>query len=247
MKKIASKRVKTASQIKAIRDVQYAAEKAMQAVIHYLKSTHKPTSEQAHALIDSVLKKYNCESPEGHIVASGKQSFEPHETGSGYIKKGVPIVIDIYPRSKTTGYYADMSRTVCIGKPSLKLQKMYDAVLEAQQLALSMLRPKVKCADIQNAVDKLFIKRGFKTSGKGKVFTFRQGFVHSLGHGVGLRIHEAPTIGSKSLNILKAGDVVTIEPGLYYSDIGGVRLEDVIILSKDGIENMTHFPKQLRI
>ncbi len=228
---------------KAIRHVQKATEAAMKAVVTYLQSSKKPTSEEAHEIIDSVLEKYECESPEGHIVSSGRQSAEPHEKGSGVIKKAVPIVIDIYPRSKTTGYYADLSRTVCIGKPSARLQKMYDAVLKAQELAISMIKPKAKGVDIQNAVDALFNEKGYKTSGKGKEFKFAQGFVHSLGHGVGKKIHQKPRISRRSTDVLKVEDIITIEPALYYPGIGGIRIEDMLIVTKNGSKNLTRFPK----
>nr|MBA3551025.1 aminopeptidase P family protein [Patescibacteria group bacterium] len=156
---------KTVKQLEAIREVQRASEIAMGAVISYLQSTKNPTSEEAHQLIDTILEKHNCESPEGHIVSGGIQSVEPHEVGTGPLKKRIPIVIDIYPRSKITGYFADMSRTVCIGSPSEELQKMYAAVLAAQELALSMIKPKAKCSNIQDAVDRLFKEKGYKTSG----------------------------------------------------------------------------------
>ncbi|MDQ3077111.1 MAG: M24 family metallopeptidase [bacterium] len=238
---------KTVQQLKAIREVQRATESAMEAVISYLQSTKNPTSEEAHQLIDTILEKHNCESPEGHIVSGGIQSVEPHEVGTGPLKKGVPIVIDIYPRSKITGYFADMTRTVCIGTQSPELQKMYNAVLAAQELALSMIKPKIKCSNIQAAVDTLFKEKGYKTSGKGKVFKFAEGFVHGIGHGVGLDIHEAPRIGRGSTDILKKGDVITIEPALYYPKLGGIRLEDMVLVTSSGVENLTHFPKQFKI
>jgi Xaa-Pro aminopeptidase len=101
--------------IESIKKVQYATEQAMQAVINYLFCTKNPTSEQAHIIIDEVLGKYDCESPEYHIVAGGTQAIEPHEQGYGSLDRGVPIVVDIFPRSKNTGYFADMTRTVCWG------------------------------------------------------------------------------------------------------------------------------------
>jgi Xaa-Pro aminopeptidase len=240
-------RIKTADQITAIETVQRATEKAMDTVISYLKTTENPTSDEAHKIIDEVLEKYDCESPEGHIVASGIQSAEPHEKGAGPIKKRTPIVIDIFPRSKTTGYFADMSRTVCVGEPSPELQRMYDAVCTAQDLAISLIKPKTKCSDIQTAVEKLFSDASYVTSGKGKEFHFAEGFVHSVGHGVGLKIHEAPVMGRASTDVLEVGDVVTIEPALYYKNIGGVRLEDLLVVTENGSKNLTNFPRQLKI
>lgn len=219
----------------------------MGAVISYLKSVESPTSEEAHKVIDGVLEKHNCESPDGRIVAGGKQGAAPHEMGSGNIARNVSIVLDIYPRSRLTGYYADMSRTVCLGTPAPELQKMYDTVLAAQELALGLIRPQARCVEIQNAVDKFFEQEGYLTSGKGEHFPYLEGFVHGVGHGVGLKIHESPRIGRDSADILQEGDIVTVEPGLYYPQIGGVRIEDMVLVTRDGMENLTNFPKQFRI
>lgn len=229
--------------LQAIKDVQRATEAAMHAVITYITTTQSPTSEEAHNIIDTVLEEFNCVSPEGHIVAGGLQGAEPHEKGNDTLPKGKPIVIDIYPQSKVTGYYADMTRTVCVGTPSDALAKMYDAVLRAQKLAISMVRPGVRGSDIQKDVEAFFTNDGYVTSGKGKEFHFAEGFVHSIGHGVGKKIHIAPHLGRNSNDILREGDIVTIEPGLYYKDKGGIRIEDLLLVTQDGHENLTHFPK----
>jgi Xaa-Pro aminopeptidase len=238
-----STRIKTPEQVAEIEKVQRAGEAALAAVIEYLRSSDAPTSEGAHAILDTRLTEAGCESPEGHIVAGGMQGAEPHEAGTGQLTKGESIVIDIYPRSKTSRYFADMTRTVCIGTPSPELQKMYDAVLGAQELAISMVKPGARCKDIQDATEKFFIEKGFETSGKGKEFAYAEGFVHGVGHGVGLNIHEAPSIGRKTEDILMEGDVITIEPGLYYKNIGGVRIEDMVLVTKDGYRNLTKAAK----
>jgi Xaa-Pro aminopeptidase len=239
-----STRQKTPEQIAAIEETQRATESAMAAVTSYLRTNGNPTSEESHAIIDKTLENNNCESPDGHIVAGGLQAAEPHERGHGPIQKGVPIVIDIFPRSKKTGYFADMSRTVCIGAPTGQAQQMYDAVLGAQKLAISMIRPGVLCRSIQEAVEKFFVDAGFTTSGKGKEFTYAEGFVHSIGHGVGIAIHEPPRFGKKSEDVLLPGEVVTVEPGLYYPTIGGVRIEDMVLVTDDGCRNLTTFTKK---
>lgn len=240
-------RQKTHEEVQAIEGAQHAAEAAMDAVVSYLRTTDTPTSEKAHTLIDSVLNEHGCESPEGHIVAGGLQAVEPHERGVGVLNRGEAIVIDIFPRSKTTGYFADMTRTVCIGEPPQKLQNMYDAVLGAQQLAIAMLRPGIACGSVQEAVEKFFAEQGYETSGKGKEFSYAEGFVHSIGHGVGKNVHEAPFFSKKRDDILMAGDVVTVEPGLYYKDIGGIRIEDMLLITEDGCRNLTNFSKQFII
>ena len=237
-------RQKTPDEVAAIEETQRAVEAAMAAVVSYLRSTEIPTSEEAHAVINMVLAEMGCESPEGLIVAGGLHGAEPHEEGAGIVKRGEPIVIDIYPRSKKSGYFADMTRTVCIGEPSPRAQKMFDAVRGAQELAISMVKPGVACRDMQEAVERYFTEAGFITSGKGKEFPYAEGFVHGVGHGVGLDVHEAPRIGRTSADILMEGDVITIEPGLYYKDIGGVRLEDMVLVTKDGCRNLTQCSKE---
>jgi Xaa-Pro aminopeptidase len=241
-------RQKTPTEIAAIEEAQRATNAAMNEVIEYLRATDVPTSEEAHAIIDKVMAEHDCESPEGHIVASGEQAIEPHERGHGKIARGEAIVIDIFPRSKKTGYFADMTRTVCIGKPNKpEIQRMFDAVVAAQELVESLVRPGVPCKSLQDAAERLFAERGYLTSGKGKEFTFAEGFVHAVGHGVGLEIHEKPHIGRKTEDILEEDDVITIEPGLYYKNLGGIRMEDMVLVTKNGCRNLTKFPKNFVI
>jgi len=229
--------------ITAIQEVQMAAEAAMNEVISYLRSSDQPSSEVAHAIIDKTLEHYDCESPEGHIVASGIESCEPHEKGRNLIQKGVPVVIDIYPRSKQTGYFADMTRTVCLGEATKELEAMYEAVLQAQNVAIDLLKPGIPCKDIHEAVVSYFSTVGYETSGKGKEFRYAEGFVHGTGHGVSKVLHDAPHINSTSTEILQIGDVVTIEPGLYYKNLGGIRIEDMFLITDTGYEALTHYPK----
>ena len=233
--------------VESIKRVQYAVEQAMQSVVNYLKETEKPISEEAHKIIDEVLEKYNCESPENHIVASGIQAVDPHKEGSGVINKNVPIVIDIYPRSRETGYYADMTRTVCLGKAKEETKMMYDYVLEAQQRAASMLKPNTNCADIQKAIEDFFESINYETRGRGHEFMYEEGFVHGVGHGVSKILHDSPRIGRNTEDILKEGDIVTIEPGLYYYHLGGIRIEDMYLITHNGSEKITNFSTQFEI
>jgi len=219
----------------------------MTLVVDYLKFSDDPTSEAAHNIIDKFFIQNNCESPEGHIVSSGLQTAEPHHQGSGLIQHGVPIVIDIFPQSTETGYWADMTRTVCLGEPSDEIQNMYDTVLAAQQLAINNIRPGVKCRDLHTMVADYFDSEGYKTGGQGKEFRYAYGFVHALGHGVNTEIHADPKISVKSNDILQSGDVITIEPGLYYPEIGGIRIEDMLLVTADGCEILTNYPKDFII
>lgn len=199
-----------------IQQVIQAAEAAMGAVVQFLAESNRPTCEAAHQLIDKVLDRHNCESPEGHIVAVGSQAVEPHEIGHGVIAEDELVVIDIYPRSKTTGYWADITRTVSKVTPSIKALALHEAVRDAQEVACSMVAPGVRGADIHNAVVAHFDSLGYKTYGVGKEFQYAEGFVHALGHGVNKNIHASPKLSYKSNDVLQVGDIITVEPGLYY-------------------------------
>ncbi len=167
----------------------------------------------------------------------------PHHSGSGPIVPDTPIVIDIFPRSQQTGYFGDMTRTVVKGTPSKEVKRMYKAVLEGQKIGISMIKHGVKSADVHNAVVDYFSKSGFKT---GQIDGKQQGFIHSTGHGLGLEIHEPPRV-SVGNDILQAGNVVTVEPGLYYEKLGGVRIEDVVLVTKKGCEVLSKFPKKFQV
>lgn len=230
---------KSQQEIDDIIDIQAAADAAMQAVVDYLHSTPEPTAESAHALIDHVLEQHDAHSPEGHIVSCGVASAEPHEHGTSAIAPNVPIVIDIYPQSTRTGWWADVSRTICLGTPPPELQRMYDAVKMAQRLAIAAIRPGITGHTLHTIAEEHFTAAGFITSGIGAEFTYAEGFVHSLGHGVGQAIHTQPHISRDSTDVLAVGDVITIEPGLYYQNIGGVRLEDMLLVTETGHANLT--------
>ncbi len=181
--------------------------------------------------------------PAHTIVAPGKHGCDPHDVGSGPIRAGEPIIIDIFPRSEKTGYFADITRTVVKGAPRPGVREMYDAVLAGQRGALRMIRHGALASDIHGAIVELFEKRGFKT---GMIDGRMQGFFHGTGHGLGLEIHEPPRIAMNDTR-LKAGMVVTVEPGLYYAGLGGMRIEDTVLVTRTGIRNLTRFPKFLEV
>lgn len=197
------------------------------------------TSERVKGEINAALSRMGFTASHT-IVASGHSSM-PHHSGEGPIFADKPVVIDIFPRSQKNGYFGDMTRTVVRGEPSSELKKMYDTVLRGQKLAISMIKGGVKVRDIHSAVVEYFKSRGFET---GVVDGKLQGFIHSTGHGLGLEIHEPPRIGLGD-EVLEAGNVVTVEPGLYYEKTGGVRIEDVVVVGKRGCTNLTRYPKRL--
>ena len=201
------------------------------------------TSEKLRSVIDTAIIQANglaCHT----IVAGGRQGCDPHETGHGPLRGNEPIIIDIFPRSQCTGYFGDITRTVVRGRASEAVRKLYDTVHKGQTLAFKKMRPGVPGKEVHRAVQELFEQEGYKTGPhKGRM----QGFFHGTGHGLGLEIHEAPRTGPTSTDILKPGHVVTVEPGLYYPALGGVRLEDVALITQNQPRNLTRFEKVLEI
>ena len=200
------------------------------------------TSEIVKGEINSSLSRWGY-SATHTIVASGVQGSMPHHSGTGPIIACTPIVIDIFPRSQQTGYFGDMTRTVIKGAPSKEIKKMYKVVLEGQKIGLSKIKHGVKSADVHKAIIDYFDRSGFKT---GNIEGKHQGFIHSTGHGLGLEIHEPPRVGMGD-EILKNGNVVTVEPGLYYEKLGGIRIEDVVLVRKNGCEILSKFPKKFQV
>jgi Xaa-Pro aminopeptidase len=201
------------------------------------------TSEKLRAVIDCAILQV-CGLAANTIVAGGRQACDPHERGFGPLHAHEPIIIDIFPRSHATGYFGDITRTVVRGRASEVVQKLYDTVLHGQKIAFRRIRANVRAADVHKAVQEFFEQQGYKT---GRHHGRMEGFFHGTGHGLGLEIHEAPRMGATSTGVLKPGHVVTVEPGLYYPEIGGVRLEDVALVTTNGARNLTRFEKVLEI
>lgn len=239
---------KDTAKVRAVIEVQRAVEAAMRAAIDYIGNAQHPQAGAVRRLIRKKLAQRGCECPEGLIAVGGKASAQPHANGRGELKRNEPIVIDIFPRSKETKYFADMTRTICLGRPSKKLAQMYKAVGDAQAVALKKVRPGAACADIQRAVEKHFERRGFPQKNvrrkRRKGWLAEEGFRHSVGHGVSTKIHDRPRV-AHSGDVLRVGDIITIEPGLYYKDTGGVRIEDMILVTSSGYRILTKFPKKL--
>jgi Xaa-Pro aminopeptidase len=177
------------------------------------------------------------------IVACGNQGCDPHEVGHGPLRAHTTIILDIFPRDMRTGYCGDITRTVVRGRASEAAKKLYSVVGRGQEVAFQKLRAGVNARDVHAAIQELFVREGYKT---GVIRGRRQGFFHGTGHGLGLEVHERPRVGVVS-EVLRAGHVVTVEPGLYYLGVGGVRLEDVAVIKTTGARNLARFPKVLEI
>lgn len=208
---------------------------------HPLKNT-RLKSEHVRSVIETYLVSRGAR-PAHTIVACGRQAADPHNIGHGFLRANQPIIIDIFPRMMDTGYWGDMTRTFVKGKASPALKKLYRTVREGQDIGLNMVAAGVNGADVHKTILTHFENRGFPTGTKnGK----QVGFFHGAGHGLGLDIHENPRISTQKSQ-LQAGHVVTVEPGLYYPDLGGVRLEDVVVVREGGCENLTLYPRRFEI
>ena len=177
------------------------------------------------------------------ITAHGTQCSQPHNVGSGPILAGETVVVDIFPRDDETGYWGDMTRTFVKGEPLPVVKRAYEAVLAASQAAEQMIRAGVIAADVHNKAKEIMANAGFET-GKNKD-GIPCGFIHGLGHGVGLEIHEAPRVSPANPGPLKKGQVISNEPGLYHPSWGGIRLEDVLVVTETGSINFYTMPKDM--
>jgi Xaa-Pro aminopeptidase len=244
--------VKTEAEIDNVRDAQEANEAAFAAagtlvreadvvdgVLH--EGGDPLTSERVRAAIERTLLDHGCGLDET-IVACGADAADPHDRGSGPLEAGEPIVVDIFPRSKTTGYHADTTRTWVRGEPGEALSEWHRLTDAAREAALEEVKPGATGATVHDAACDVYEDAGLPTLRADPAT--ETGFVHSTGHGVGLAVHELPRIGPDG-DELEPGNVITIEPGLYGPDVGGVRIEDIVVVREDGFENLTTLPTGL--
>ncbi|MBR9693031.1 aminopeptidase P family protein [Candidatus Woesearchaeota archaeon] len=240
--------VKFKKEIAEIKKVRNATVKAMRCCVGIIKRSKNKrgvlvfkggrlTSEFLRMEARKILLEHACEAQE-LIVSHGPQTAFPHDMGSGVIKTDEQVIMDFFPRSLETGYWFDMTRTVC-KKPSPELQKLYNTVKRAQNAALKKVKAGVRTGVVHKAAADVFIKAGYKT-------TEEEGYIHSTGHGVGLEIHEAPSFHDGGTERLKKGMVVTVEPGLYYKKLGGVRLENTVVVTTTGYNDLTRMGRVLR-
>ena len=241
---------KSREEIKMLREAQKQTEKAMDFARKILSGCE--VSEEGFLiyngdkLTSDILKKEIHKflidrgfSIKEFIIVSGKEGYNPHNYGSGVLHENEPILLDIFPRNNENKYWGDMTRTFVKGEVSEEVNQMYEATKEAFDKSLEVLEEGagVKCCEIHNSVCDVYEKHGFDTIRDGNI---EEGFLHSTGHGIGLSLHEPPRIAGNE-DILKEGYAVTIEPGLYKKNIGAVRFEDMIIVRKDGYENVNDF------
>ena len=203
------------------------------------------TSELLKAAIRRAFTEHGVSS-EDFIVSHGSQTAIGHELGFGEIAANEPVVIDLWPKDPESACYADMTRTYVVGTPPDELVEYHRLVKEALDRSLEATMPGVPGIEVFRLVCELFEENGQKTVlSKAPGEVLENGFFHGLGHGVGLEVHEAPNLGRGGTAELIPGDVVTLEPGLYRQGFGGCRLEDLVLVTEDGAENLTDFPYDL--
>ncbi len=246
--------IKRPDEVRAVTASLRAAEAGLGAGLEALRSCRRAkdgylrrdgrrfTAEDLRSAINTRILAEGC-TPAHTICAPGDQAVDPHEEGHGPIRADQPIVLDIFPRSEKTGYFGDLTRTVVRGRASERLREVYALVHEGALLGQRLVKDGGDGKKIHLAIQDLFRERGYKTGVQnGRM----QGFFHGTGHGLGLDIHEPPSISSRGTR-LAAGQLVTVEPGLYYLGLGGVRIEDVVLVTKRGCRNLTKVPKILEV
>lgn len=247
--------VKKKNEVKLIKEVQKITESSMALAVKILGessvNSNKElvyqgevlTSEIMRMEIETHLKRHGA-SAVNTIIACGTMSSEPHNHGHGPIYAGKPIVFDIFPRSDSSFYWGDMTRTFVKGKAPARIKKAFEAVRDARNIAQNFIKAGISGAAAHQKASDYLSAKGFPSGRKGNVY---YGFIHGLGHGVGLEIHEEPRLSPLNKNELKAGYVVTVEPGLYYPDWGGIRMENLGLVLEDGFESFNVFPDELEI
>jgi Xaa-Pro aminopeptidase len=246
---------KTDEEIEYIREAQRANEAAMARAEELISSADANadgelvvdgevlTSERVTEEIEVTLLRHGCALDET-IVACGEDAADPHDRGSGPLLADEPIIIDIFPRNKTSRYHADMTRTFCHGEPSERVQEWFDLTDRAREAAIEAVEPGVEADAAHAAACEVYEAVGLPTLRNDP--TTETGFIHSTGHGLGLAVHELPSV-AESGETLQPGHVITIEPGLYDPAVGGVRIEDLLVVTEDGYENLTEYDIELTV
>ena len=249
------RRSKNETEIAGIRRAQRACEAALDTARDLMRRAHangtglevdgEPlTCERIKRAIEDVFSDHDVEGSD-MIVAHGAQTAVGHNAGSGQIEPNEPIVFDLFPRDKITGCYSDMTRTYVIGEPTDEVKEWHTLVKQALDSSTAGVKPGVNGRQLFEEVCDQFQQAGYKTQlNKEPGEVLEDGFFHSLGHGVGLEVHELPYMGRTGHDLVP-GDVVTIEPGLYRSGYGGVRLEDIVLVTDDGHDVITDYPYEL--
>jgi Xaa-Pro aminopeptidase len=249
------RRAKNQTELAGIRRAQRACEAALDAARDLMRRAtanggglevdgEPLTSERIKSVIERVFSEHGVEGSD-MIVSHGPQSAVGHNEGSGQIQPDETIVFDLFPKDRQTGCYADMTRTYVIGTPSEEVQAWHRLVKDALERSTAAVKPGESGRALFDIACDIFEQAGYKTQRtKAPGEVLEEGFFHSLGHGVGLEVHELPSMGRMGEDLIP-GDVITIEPGLYRPGYGGLRLEDLVVVTNDGYEVITKYPYDL--
>jgi Xaa-Pro aminopeptidase len=250
------RRAKSDAELAGVRRAQTAAEAGMSAAAAMLRGADADdegrlvrdgevvTAESVRAALRDACRQHGAPAPPDVMVRSVWQGFG-HEPGSGPLPVNLPIVIDLWPRDERSGCWADMTRTFVVGEAGEPVRALERLVREAIELARAAARPGVTGRELHAMVCDLFESAGHRTQRTGPGEDPNEGFQFSLGHGIGLQIHEDPGLGQAGRSELVAGDVIAIEPGLWRRDVGEVRFEDLLLMTDDGSETLTRYPYDL--
>jgi Xaa-Pro aminopeptidase len=251
------RRRKSEHEIAGIRRAQAAAEAGMATARGLLARAERSngglavdgeplTCELLKQHIQTALLAHGALSEE-MIVAHGSQTAIGHDLGSGAIDHDDIVLLDLFPVDLESACHADLTRTFVVGEVAGEIREWYALCREALELAVASVKPGVNGGALHRLVSEFFSERGFPTQlTKSEGEVLQDGFYHGLGHGVGLEVHESPAIGMVGEELV-AGDVITIEPGLYRHGFGGVRVEDLLLVTEDGYERLTDCPYELDV
>ncbi len=249
------RRVKNDAELAGIRRAQRAAEAAMDAARELMRSAERQngsvlldgeplTCERIKLAVEQAFTANGAFADE-FIVSHGPQTAVGHDMGSGPIAPDEPVCLDLFPRDRESGCFADMTRVFVVGTPSDELREWHTLCKEALDRSVAAVKPGVSGSALHKISCDIFEEHGYPTlRSKEPGEVLRDGFYHSLGHGVGLEVHEEPSLG-RAPGELVAGDVIAVEPGLYRHGYGGCRLEDLVLVTESGPEVLTDYPYDL--
>jgi len=251
----ARRRVKSGAELQGMRRAQAAAEAGMRAVAALLRAAEADgdrlvlgdeavTSESVRDVLREACRRHGAPAPPDVIVASAWQGYS-HDPGSGPLPANLPIAVDVWPRDEVSGCWADMTRTFVVGEIDDVVRAKEQLVRDALESAREAVRPGVTGRELHALACDVFEAAGWRTQRTGPGDDLDEGFQFSLGHGVGLSVHEDPSVGIAGHDPFVAGDVIALEPGLYDRETGEVRFEDLILVTEEGSQTLTSYPYDL--
>ncbi len=253
----ARRRAKSPAELAGIRRAQVAAEAGLAAAAGLLRAAaiegdglvldgEPLTAERVRAAIRDACAAHGAPATPDVMVTSA-WSGGGHDSGTGPLPANMPIEVDLWPRDEESGCWADTTRTFLVGEPSAEVAALHEAVVEALAAARALVRPGANCRDVYDAAAAVIEAAGqptLRTRAPGE--TLERGFYFSLGHGIGLDVHEAPIVGLSAEHTLVEGDVIALEPGVEDPAFGGVRVEDLVLVTADGAETLASYPYLMR-